>query len=101
MSPQVTGGNAYTGGEYISPYTIRDPFQSQLPMTIPQANISNPANEWYNKAVPPGGTGFNPNYMSTPPPGFVEANRLIPWAKGAKGTVPCFLTTYLAISYNH
>ena len=30
----------------------------------------NQANQWSNMAIPPGGTGFNPNYMSTPPPGM-------------------------------
>lgn len=33
-------------------------------------NIIKDANRWSNMAIPPGGTGFNPNYMSTPPPGL-------------------------------
>ena len=31
-------------------------------------------NKWSDMAISPGGTGFNPDYMSTPPPGLFHPN---------------------------
>lgn len=58
----------------------QDSFQSPLSsIRTPELDIMRDANRWSNIAIPPGGTGFNPNYMSTPPLGLERSfNNFIP-----------------------
>ena len=53
----------YPSQQILSPQPV---ISSQIDYTL---NNLSEVNKWYMNAIPPGGTGFNPAYMSTPPLG--------------------------------